>query len=174
VPTELERVINKCLEKDRDLRYQHAADIRTDLQRLKRDSDSARLPAATSAKATSRLGTRWSLTIALVVAVAVLAAGGYLHFRRPTKLTEKDTVVVADFANTTGDPVFDGSLRQGLSAQLEQSPFLNLLSDERIAQTLSLMSQPKDTRLTHQVAGDHVATHGARRPPRFGSSARDH
>jgi serine/threonine protein kinase/tetratricopeptide (TPR) repeat protein len=154
VPVELERIINKCLEKDRDLRYQHAADIRTDLQRLKRDSDSARLPAATIAKATSRLGTRWSVTIPLVVAVAVLAAGGYLYFHRTPKLTERDTVVVADFANTTGDPVFDGSLRQGLSAQLEQSPFLNLLSEERIAQTLSLMAQPKDSRLTHQAASE--------------------
>jgi serine/threonine protein kinase/Tfp pilus assembly protein PilF len=152
VPAELERIINKCLEKDRDLRYQHAADIRTDLQRLKRDSDSARLPAATSAKATSRIGTRWSVTIPLVVAVAVLAAGGYLYFHRTPKLTDRDTIVVADFANTTGDPVFDGSLRQGLSAQLEQSPFLNLLSEEHIAQTLSLMAQPKDSRLTHQVA----------------------
>ena len=70
----------------------------------------------------------------------------------PAKLTDKDTIVLADFANTTGDPVFDGTLRQGLSAQLEQSPFLSLVSDQRIAQTLTLMSQPKQARLTQELA----------------------
>jgi DNA-binding winged helix-turn-helix (wHTH) protein/tetratricopeptide (TPR) repeat protein len=86
---------------------------------------------------------------ALAVILAVFA---YLHFHRRPKLTDKDTVVLADFANTTGDPVFDGTVRQGLSIQLEQSPFLNLLSDQRIEQTLSLMARPKDTRLTAEVA----------------------
>jgi DNA-binding winged helix-turn-helix (wHTH) protein/tetratricopeptide (TPR) repeat protein len=85
----------------------------------------------------------------LVLALAVFA---YLHFHRTPKLTDKDTVVLADFANTTGDPVFDGTLRQGLSIQLEQSPFLNLLSDQRIEQTLSLMALPKGTRLTSDLA----------------------
>jgi eukaryotic-like serine/threonine-protein kinase len=85
----------------------------------------------------------------LVLALAVFA---YLHSRRTPKLTDKDTVVLADFVNTTGDPVFDGTLRQGLSVQLEQSPFLNLLSDQRIEQTLSLMALPKDTRLTSERA----------------------
>ena len=70
---------------------------------------------------------------------------------RSAKLTDKDTVVLADFANSTGDPVFDDALRQGLSSQLEQSPFLNLLSEERGAQTLALMSQPRDARLSHQL-----------------------
>jgi eukaryotic-like serine/threonine-protein kinase len=88
-----------------------------------------------------------------VAAVALVAATvGVLVSSRSAKLTEKDTVVLADIANTAGDPVFDGALRQGLSAQLEQSPFLNLLSDERIAQLLSLMAQPKDSRLTHDLA----------------------
>jgi hypothetical protein len=71
---------------------------------------------------------------------------------RPAALTDKDTVVLADITNQTGDPVFDDALRQGLSSQLEQSPFLNLLSEERIAQTLSLMAPPKDARLTHDLA----------------------
>jgi eukaryotic-like serine/threonine-protein kinase len=75
-----------------------------------------------------------------------------LHSRSTPRLTEKDSIVLAEFTNTTGDPVFDGTLRQGLSSQLEQSPFLNLISDERIAQTLTLMSQPKDARLTHELA----------------------
>jgi tetratricopeptide (TPR) repeat protein len=87
---------------------------------------------------------------ALILIVAVGAAYFFLHRRAP-KLTEKDTIVLADFTNTTGDPVFDGTLRQGLSAQLEQSPFLSLISDERIAQTLALMSQPKDARLTKEL-----------------------
>ena len=97
----------------------------------------------------------WKTTIPALV-IVLLAAAGLLYWyrahRRSMSLTEKDTVVLADFANTTGDAVFDGTLRQGLSSQLEQSPFLNLLSDERIAQTLSLMAQPKDARLTHELA----------------------
>jgi eukaryotic-like serine/threonine-protein kinase len=89
---------------------------------------------------------------ALAALVVTLGGFAYLHFHRRPKLTDKDTIVLADFANTTGDPVFDGTMRQGLSIQLEQSPFLNLLSDQRIEQTLSLMARPKDTRLTAEVA----------------------
>ena len=94
---------------------------------------------------------RWVGIGALVIAAVV---GGTYYWRssKVPKITEKDTLVVADFANTTGDPVFDGTLRQGLSAQLEQSPFLNFVSDQRLAQTLSLMGQPKDAVLTHQLA----------------------
>jgi eukaryotic-like serine/threonine-protein kinase len=84
--------------------------------------------------------------------VAALGIVAYLRFHRTPKLTDKDTIVLADFANTTGDPVFDGTLRQGLSIELEQSPFLNLLSDQRIEQTLLLMARPKGTRLTSEVA----------------------
>ena len=104
----------------------------------------ARAPAALV-----RLRRGW-LAAAGVLLVAVMVV--VLVSSRPAKLTDKDTVVLADFANTTGDSVFDGALRQGLSAQLEQSPFLNLLSDERITQTLSLMAQPKDARVTHDLA----------------------
>ena len=88
------------------------------------------------------------LAVLLLIAIMVVV----LLSSRSAKLTDKDTVVLADFTNSTGDPVFDGALRQGLASQLEQSPFLNLLSDERIAQTLSLMSQPEDSRLTNQIA----------------------
>src|SRR6266566_3949623 len=88
---------------------------------------------------------RWWLAAALLL-VAVLVS--VLVSSRQAALTDKDTVVLADFANSTGDPIFNDALRQGLSSQLEQSPFLNLLSDERIAQTLSLMAQPRDSRLT--------------------------
>ena len=152
IPAELERIINKSLEKDRNLRYQHAGDMRTDLQRLKRDSDSHSLAAvARAASPTKRR--RWWFAVAAVVIVAAVAAG-YFFSHRPAKLTDKDTVVLAEFTNTTGDPVFDGTLRQGLSSQLEQSPFLNLLSDRRIAQTLALMAQPKDARLTGELMRD--------------------
>ena len=94
----------------------------------------------------------WSRRIALPAALLLIAVMVVvLLSTRSAKLTDKDTVVLADFANSTGDPVFDDALRQGLSSQLEQSPFLNLLSDERGAQTLALMSQPRDARLSHQL-----------------------
>ena len=153
VPAELERIINKCLEKDRTLRYQHASEIRTDLQRLKRDTDSGRVTTSTK-PATTDSAKRWKVIVSSVVAVLLFFVAGYFYLHRTPKLTDKDTVVLAEFTNTTGDPVFDGTLRQGLSSQLEQSPFLNLLSDRRIAQTLSLMAQPKDARLTGELARD--------------------
>ena len=151
LPPKLDDVINKCLEKDRNLRYQHASEVRTDVQRLKRDSDSRNLVAMAETATDARNRRVLWITGALVVVVAAVVAS-YFLFRRPAKLTEKDTVVLADFVNTTGDPVFDGTLRQGLSSQLEQSPFLNLLSDDRLGQTLSLMGKPKDTRLTPELA----------------------
>jgi len=106
------------------------------------------LPGVAPAPKSRARALRWRLAVAGLLLVTVLV----LVSSRPAKLTDKDTVVLADFANSTGDPVFDGALRQGLSSQLEQSPFLNLLSDDRIAQTLSLMAQPKDSRLTHELA----------------------
>jgi eukaryotic-like serine/threonine-protein kinase len=152
VPPELERIIAKSLEKDRNLRYQHASDIRTDLQRLKRNTESALVPVAAGAEAASHAGIRWKLTVPVVLAIALFAAASYLYFHRTPKLTDKDTIVLADFANKTGDPVFDGTLRQGLAVELEQSPFLSLISDQRIQQTLRLMSQPPNALLTPQTA----------------------
>jgi serine/threonine protein kinase/tetratricopeptide (TPR) repeat protein len=152
VPAELERIINKCLEKDRDLRYQHASDIRADLQRLKRGTDSARLPISAQNETSTNIGGRWMVLVSAVVALAALAAGSYFYFHRPPKLTDKDTIILADFTNTTGDPVFDGTLRQGLAVQLEQSPFLSLVSDERIERTMGLMGQPHNAQLTPGIA----------------------
>jgi serine/threonine protein kinase len=154
LPPELERIVNKALEKDKKLRYQSAADTRTDLQRLKRDTESARAQAATSAVVGvgKQRGMRWKVVVPGAIAAVALAASGYFYFHRKPKLTDKDTIVLADFTNTTGDPVFDGTLRQGLASQLEQTPFLNLISDQQIAQTLELMNQPKQARLTPEVA----------------------
>src|SRR5271157_2110881 len=152
LPAELELIINKCLEKDRNLRYQYAAEIRTDLQRLKRDTDSARVTTSAKPRAATALGLRWELILPAAVAVLALSVGAYVYFHRSPKLTDKDTLVLADFTNTTGDPVFDGTLRQGLSVQLEQSPFLSLISDERIQQVLRMMGQTADARLTPELA----------------------
>jgi len=152
LPIELERIINKSLEKDRNLRYQHASEIRTDLQRLKRDTESARVTVTAKAGAETVIGKRWKVFVPAAVAVLALSVGSYFYFRRAPKLTEKDTIVLADFTNTTGDPVFDGTLRQGMAVQLEQSPFLSLVSEERIQYALRLMGQPSDTRLTPEVA----------------------
>ena len=108
--------------------------------------------AAALAPLPSRRRSLRTFVLSGVVAALIIATTIVFYIRRASKLTEKDTIVLADFANSTGDPVFDGALRQGLSAQLEQSPFLNLLSDQRIAQTLSLMTQPKDVRLSPELA----------------------
>jgi eukaryotic-like serine/threonine-protein kinase len=146
---ELERIVSKCLETDRELRYQHAADLRTDLERLKRGSDSA-LTDREQPPASARA--RWTVVAAAAAALA-LAAVGYLFYpRQASALTDKDTIVLGEFTNTTGDPVFDETLRQGLAVQLQQSPFLSLVSDERIRRTLPLMDQPADARLTPDVA----------------------
>jgi len=159
VPAELERIISKAMEKDRNLRYQHAADIRSDLQRLKRDTESGR-----TAASSSRVGTtaaerpsraRLALKILIPAVLAVLVAGGVYFCRsRQTAapLTEKDTIVLADFANSTGDPVFDDALKQALSVELGQSPFLNVLSDRRVGETLRLMGRQPNERLTLEMA----------------------
>ena len=154
VPAKLEEIVDKALEKDRKLRYQNAADIQTDLQRLRRDSESVRESAVAhvEAKAPNRAG-RWALVSVAVLVLIGLVVGGRLFY--PYKvhaLTDKDTIVLADFANATGDPVFDGTLRQGLSVQLEQSPFLSIISDEKMQQALALMGQPGDAKLIPAIA----------------------
>jgi serine/threonine protein kinase/tetratricopeptide (TPR) repeat protein len=146
---DLERIISKCLQPDRELRYQQAADVRADLQRLRRDSDSTQ-----STGITATPPKRGKMVLAAAsAAVLTLSVAGYVHsYRAAPTLKEKDTIVLADFQNRTGDPVFDDTLRQGLSVDLQQSPFVSLISDQQVQQTLARMGQPKDTRLTSELA----------------------
>ncbi len=148
LPLDLERIIGKCLEKDPNLRYQHASEIGADLRRLRRDTDST---TAVSGPA-NHARRRGMAVIFAAVAVLLLSVAGYFYLHRAPKLTDDDTIVLADFTNSTGDPVFDGTLRQGLSVQLEQSPFLSIISDQQIQQTLQMMTQKPDARLTPEIA----------------------
>lgn len=152
LPPELERIITHAIEKDRELRYQAAAEMRRDFERLQRTLTGHPAPHAVQADRAS--AKYWRIAVAAFGMLAAVTALIAFHNRsaQASKLTNKDTVVLADFVNTTGEPVFDSTLRQGLSAQLEQSPFLNLLSDGQIRRTLALMTQPQDTPLTHQLA----------------------
>jgi eukaryotic-like serine/threonine-protein kinase len=151
----LEETVNKALEKDRKLRYQSAAEIRTDLQRLKRDSDSGRATVAETEVGLkpARKSIRWEMLTGATVLVIGLAVGSWLIVsHKPHVLTDKDAIVLADFTNSTADAVFDGTLRQGLSIQLEQSPFLSLVADQQIQQTLQMMGQKPNAKLTKEIA----------------------
>jgi len=148
---ELEKIITKALEKDRKLRYQNAADIRTDLQRLKRDTESARA-ALIGAKPALKSARWWAIAGVAILVIGLLAGGWLFVTRKAHALTDKDTVVIADFANSTGDPAFDDTLKQALAVQLGESPFLNILSDARERDTLRLMGRASDAPVDLETA----------------------
>jgi serine/threonine protein kinase/tetratricopeptide (TPR) repeat protein len=156
-PAELEHIINKALEKDCKVRYQSASELRADLMRLKRDTESGRPSPSSEVRATQVPVAGRKLWKALVPAALILVAaaiGGTLYFRSRqamARLTDKDTIVLSDFDNKTGDAVFDDTLKQGLSVQLEQSPFLDLLSEPKVNATLKLMGRSPDDRLTENL-----------------------
>jgi eukaryotic-like serine/threonine-protein kinase len=155
-PPNLEQIINKALEKDRGLRYQSAGDLRTDLQRLRRDTESVSKAAATGimpGQAASSGNRRWKLLAAATTLCLTLAGAAlFLYNRKAHALTEADTIVLADFANSTGDPVFDDALKQAVAVQLGQSPFLNILPDQAVRENLGLMGRSPNERLTQEVA----------------------
>jgi eukaryotic-like serine/threonine-protein kinase len=185
IPLELEQIIEKALEKDRDLRYQHAADVMTDLKRLKRHRESGQVVAADSGSVMTQDGgsqiasspsrssspsavldlpsaekavilragkKRWKILVPVAGVIVAAIGAAYYRSHQARPLTNKDTIVLSDFDNKTGEPVFDDALKQGLAIQLEQSPFLSLVSEQRIRQTLQLMGQPPETRVTSGIA----------------------
>jgi serine/threonine protein kinase/tetratricopeptide (TPR) repeat protein len=156
LPAHFEDILNKLLEKDRDLRYQSAADVRSDLKRLKRDSESGTILAATSSSSSIQRPAAPSRKLPLWVIpaliVALVAAGlAFVFLKRGHALTEKDSILITDFVNTTADPVFDGTLKKALAVDLGQSPYLNVFPDQKIRQTLQFMGRGPADRITADI-----------------------
>ena len=168
LPTQLEDIINKALEKDRNLRYQSASEMRADLQRVKRDSESwhnakGSSDAATQQKAPAARVSHWKIATPMLLVALLVAGGIYYRSRDQSRhLTDKDTIVLADFANSTGDSVFDDTLKTALNVSLRQSPFLNVLTDSEVAKTLRQMTRPVSTKLTPDVALELCQRSGSR------------
>jgi serine/threonine protein kinase/tetratricopeptide (TPR) repeat protein len=168
LPQQMEEIIKKALEKKRELRYQHAADMRMDLQRLKRDSESGYRSAvssgalAASKSPAARVAKLWKIAMPVLLVALLIVGGFYYRGQRKRRLTEKDTIVLADFANSTGDAIFDDTLKTALTVSLQQSPFLNVLSDSQVAKNLKLMTRPASTKLTPEVSREVCQRAGSR------------
>ena len=144
----LEHVIERCLEKDRELRYQTAAEVRAELRVLRRASETRQTTAVQPSTPSRRI---WKVAGAVLAAAALMLAGWWFAPRTPA-LTQEDEILVADIDNATGEAVFDDTLRQALVVQLRQSPYLNVVSDDRVRESLRFMKKPDGTRLTVDVA----------------------
>ncbi|MGD0736199.1 MAG: protein kinase [Terracidiphilus sp.] len=160
---ELRRILVKCLQDDPDQRYQHVAEIRADLQRLRQTSASAPVGIHAGSGVQGIIARHWKLIVPAAALLIVAAVAGYFSHRlhAAPKLTAKDTIVLADFENKTGDPVFDGTLRQGLAIQLEQSPFLRTVDDVQLQRDLRLMGVPPGSLISIPLAHDICVRDGA-------------
>ncbi len=153
LPAELEQTIARCLRKDPARRFQHIDDVKVELEDLRHEAAAPAPPRSTPHRR-RWFAKLWRIAIPVLLAAVIAAGGLYYRWHRTKPLTDKDSIVLADFTNTTGDSVFDDTLKQGLSVQLEQSPFLNLVSERRANDTLKLMGRPAGDRLTPEVARD--------------------
>ena len=169
LPSDFSRIIQRCLVKDADHRYQTAKDVRNELEDLKRDTngrqttdelggtlkrltESAAIPLIATPAPKRRTLWKAITTTVTVVGVGVIVA--FVYLSRPRAFRERDSVVIADFANTTGEPIFDDTLKEALDVQLRQSPFLTVLSEQRVQRTLRLMGRARGDKLTPDVARD--------------------
>ena len=169
VPPQLEVIINKLLEKDRELRYQGAAEVRADLKRLKRDTESGMVTAIDSDSRRLRPagyeGSRrlWNYAVTALAVIAVVGLAMTFFVRRSKAvMSEKDSILLADFVNTTADPVFDGTLKKALAVDLEQSPYVNVFPEQRVRQTLQFMGRSPEDRITSDVGREICLRDGIR------------
>jgi eukaryotic-like serine/threonine-protein kinase len=175
LPKRVDEIVGRALEKDCDQRYQSAADLRTDLTLFKRDYDlelagdgiidqrpSAQQPARLPLAATTRVVTarmagwlkswKWMLATGMGLAALFVIGGIWWHSRLQPRLTGQESIVIGNFVNTTADTTFDNTLEQGLAVQLQQSPFLNIVSDQQVQESLNEMGQAPTARLTGGLA----------------------
>jgi Flp pilus assembly protein TadD len=161
LPSEFDHVVAKALEKDRDVRYQSAADLGSDLKRIKRASGTMPVAAVPPPALAARVEPpprrrSWRGAVIAIAFVGAAVAGLFMYSsrNRTRAFSERDSVVLADFANSTGEPVFDDTLKEALEVQLRQSPFLSVLPEQRVQGTLRLMGRKPDEKITRDVARD--------------------
>ena len=151
-PTRIRDLLGRCLMKDSSRRLRDLGEACVVIEAFDDPVPPRSVAVEENRDERGQLGMLWKVIVPAAVVFVGLAVGGYFYFHRTPKLTDKDTIVLADFDNKTGDPVFDDTLREGLSIELQQSPFLSLIPDQQVQRTLALMGQPKEARLTREIA----------------------